>query len=53
MANLINIEHMLVVSLTQAKINFYDLVEKATKGEVVVITKYGKRVVKLVARKKV
>lgn len=39
---------MLVVSLSQAKKNFYELIEKVIKGEVVVITKYGKRVVELV-----
>lgn len=38
---------MQTVSITQAKLYFYEIVEKVMSGETVVITKYGKPVSKL------
>lgn len=40
------------VSINQAKINFYKLVEKVIKGEEIIITKYGKPISKLAPYKK-
>ncbi|MBI3283040.1 type II toxin-antitoxin system prevent-host-death family antitoxin [Candidatus Curtissbacteria bacterium] len=39
---------MQVISLTKAKQNFYEIIEKVLLGEIFVITKYGKPVSKLV-----
>lgn len=38
---------MQIISVTQAKINFYNLIDKVLKKEKVIITKYGKPVAKL------
>lgn len=40
-------KHMQMVSISQAKTGFSDLVEKVLKGEEIIITKYGKPVAKL------
>jgi len=47
LAKLYQYKIMQTVSLTQAKINFYHLVNKVLKKKVILITKYGKPVAKL------
>lgn len=42
------INNMMVISISQAKVIFSELIEKVLKGEEVIITKYGKPVAKLV-----
>lgn len=39
----------IIVSLTQAKMHFYELIEKVLKGKEIIITKWGKPVAKLEA----